>query len=339
MPCSPGKPYYHGKILKPTLINREKGFEISPAFKIPILLWVDDVISCTEGRENQIKMMNDIDDFAIKHKLEWSIAKCKVMRVGTHKDEPTKWKLGNKEIEETEQYKYLGDEITSNGRNTENIKSKRQKIQATTATINTIASNEVLNRVESLVLLELHERITIPTLLNNAESWTLNKSEIEELERVEVQALKSIFKLPLQTPNAAVMFTFGTLYTKQRIDQIQLLYLHKVLNRSQEHWTQKILLVILELNIGWAKSIKETLCQYDLPSDLQDIKRIPKPEWKRRVKAGIESKNKERLIDSCYKEEGGNKTVKTKTASIIPIITSNTYKREPQYNILTRPSP
>lgn len=94
-------------------------------------------------------------------------------------------------------------------------KQEGKKVQATISTINTIASNEVVNKVESMVLLELHERITIPTLLNNAESWILNKAEVEELERVEIQALKSMFKLPLQTPNAAVIFTFGTLFTKQ----------------------------------------------------------------------------------------------------------------------------
>ena len=315
-------------------INEQKGFSITAQFKIPSLLWVDDVISCAEGKANQTSMMKDIDDFAVKHKLEWSDSKCKVMRVGTHKDQPTIWKLGEKHIEEAVKYKYLGDEITNNGKNTENIKARRQKTQATTATINTIASNEVLNRVESLVLLELHERITIPTLLNNAESWTLNKTEVEELERVEIQALKALFKLPLQTPNTAVMFTFGTLYTKQRIDQIQLIFLHKIVNRPSEHWTNRMLLALQNLNIGWSKSIKETLREYNLPLDLQEIKTIPQPEWKRRVRTSIEQKNLERLRNSCYKKEDGTHSVKTKTASIIPIITSSTYKREPQNSIL-----
>ena len=157
---------------------------------------------------------------------------------------------------------------------------------------------------------------------------------MEEIERVEIQALKNIFKLPTQTPNTAVIFTLGTLYTKQRIDQMQLLYLHKVLNRPSEHWTIKTLLTLQELNIGWAKSIKETLNQYNLPPDLQEIKQIPHPEWKRRVKTSIESKNLERLINACYKKEGDNQIIKTKTASIIPIITNSDYKRQPQNNIL-----
>lgn len=108
-------------------INGKKGFILKMNFKIPILLWVDDVVSCTEGIRDQIDMMNDINEFAIKHKLEWSTAKCKVMRVGVHHGNRTQWQLGDHQIEETKQYKYLGDEITNNGRNAENIKTRRQK--------------------------------------------------------------------------------------------------------------------------------------------------------------------------------------------------------------------
>ena len=103
--------------------------------------------------------------------------------------------------------------------------------------------------MESLVLLELHERITLPALLNNAESWTLNKGEMDEIERIEIQALKNLFKLPIQIPNVAVLFTFGTLHTRQRIDQIQLSYLHKILSRHQTHWTLKTLITLEELNM------------------------------------------------------------------------------------------
>ena len=85
-------------------------------------------------------------------------------------------------IAETKSYKYLGDMITSDGKNTENLKMRKTKLQGTTISINSIASSEVLNQIETLVLLELHEKISISSLLTNAESWTLNKGEEGELE-------------------------------------------------------------------------------------------------------------------------------------------------------------
>ena len=115
-------------ILAESLMNEEKGFKLTQIFRIPVFLWVDDVVSCVEGKEEQKSILNDIDDFAVRHKLEWSGAKCKVMRVGRHKDEPSEWKLGNNYIQETTQYRYLGDVVSNNGKNIENTKSRGQKV-------------------------------------------------------------------------------------------------------------------------------------------------------------------------------------------------------------------
>ena len=158
--------------------------------------------------------------------------------------------------------------------------------------------------------------------------------ETDELERVEIQALKNLFKLPTHTPNAAIIFTFGTLHTKQRIDQSQLLYLHKILNRPTTHWTVKTLQTLEEMDIGWAKNIKSLLIQYNLTTNLQEIKMIPQREWSRKVKTSIEVKHIERLRQLCHKVVNGNSTPKTKTASIAPIVTTETYKRQPQSTIL-----
>ena len=128
------------------------------------------------------------------------------MRIGTHKEKGQKWLLGTDEIEETTQYRYLGDIVTNDGKNKENINARRNKLKGTTININTIAANEVLNSVETAVLLELHEKISIASLLNNAESWTLSKGEEEDIEKMEVQALKDLFDLPLHIPTNAIIY-------------------------------------------------------------------------------------------------------------------------------------
>ena len=43
-----------------------------------------------------------------------------------------KWQLGNMEIKETQKYKYLGDIITPDGKNSENLQSKANKLQSIT---------------------------------------------------------------------------------------------------------------------------------------------------------------------------------------------------------------
>ena len=106
------------------------------------------------------------------------------------------------------------------------------------------------------------------------------------------------------------------------------------MNRHQSHWTVKTLYALEELNIGWVKAIKTTLQNYNPTVNFQEIKAMPRPLWIQKTKAAIESKHIERLIDQCHKTTEGIKTVKTKTASIVPVITASNYKRKPQYAIL-----
>ena len=312
----------------------EEGFKFMSDFKIAILLWVDDVVSCTEGKENQEKMLKKVDVFARKHKLKWGSHKCNIMKVGGHNNEMNEWKLGELTIDETTEYKYLGDTLTNDGKNTKNLEVRGNKIKGTSITINTIAANEVLKKVETGVLLELHEKVNIPSLLMNAESWNLNSKDKEEMRKIEIQALKTLFDLPIHTPNPAIYYAFGILHTDIQVDKRRLTYLHKLITRDLTHWTHKALNTLTESNIGWAKSIGKTLETYNLPTEYNVIKTITQQEWKRRIIIETEKQHILRLKEDCHKKEKGELRVKTKTASILDHITRPTYKRQPIKELL-----
>ena len=247
------------------------GFQINNEFTISTLLWVDDVVTCVEGTQEQKEMLQKVNDFAIRHKIRWGVEKCKVVRIGKHRGEKIKWYLGKEEIEEMDHYKYLGDIVTNDGRNIKNIESRKNKVFSTTIGINAIAGTDVLRRLETTVLLELHEKMVIPALLANAETWVLNKSEYAEIERIEIQNLKHLFDLPVHTPTPAIIFTLGTMYTKIRIDTKQLIYLHRLLTSENSAWPRKVFCHLNNINVGWAKHMKETLVEYNLPTDLPTI--------------------------------------------------------------------
>ena len=313
------------------------GYELSNDLLIVVLLWVDDVLTCAVGEEEQNEILKKVDEFAKKHRLQWGQAKCNVMRVGIHNktNEKTKWKLGSMEIDETTTYKYLGDIITSDGKNMKNIESRKAKSYATTININSIASTEVLRRIETSVLLELHDKITIPGLIANAESWSLSKTEYNEIEKIEYQALRNLFDLPLHIPIPALIFTFGTLYTRLRIEKRRLNYLYRILNRPDSHWTKKTFFIIFEQNLGWAKTIKQVLQELDLPTDLSVIQNKRPNEWKNLVNTKIEIKNKNQLIEDCHKTVDGQRTKKTKTSHIVEQLLNDEYTRTPSPELQT----
>ena len=315
-------------LLAEQVIHSEQGIAISRDFIIGILLWMDDVVSCVEGEQNQLDILEKIDSFAKDHKLKWGVDKCKVMPIGKHSNR-SQWKLGELDIQNCTNYKYLGDIISNNGKNKDNITERRGKMMASTLSINTIASSEVLNRIETAVLLELHEKISVPTLLNNAESWDLMIGEQKELQQIEILNIKCLFNLPTKTPTPAILYSLGIPYTYDRISKKQLLYLHRLLNQEPSHWTRKMLNKLESLKLGWSKKIRLTLEEYELSTNFTTIKNIPFPHWKSYVLSAIEKRHKKRLYDECHKTENGHPIPKTKTASIVHKLNSINYIRKP----------
>ena len=311
--------------------------EIRPAnteFKIndlsiATLLWVDDVVSCTEGSNNQHKVLQIINEFAVKHKLQWGSEKCQVMKVGKHPDETDEWTLGNMTIHKTDAYKYLGDIVTADGKNEKNIENRKNKITAATIGINTIASSDVLRQIETAVILELHEKVNIPALLTNAEAWTLSKGEKTEIERAEIQSLKYLFDLPAHTPTPGIIFSFGVPYTIHRIDQKRFLYLHHILSQDDNTWTKMALNQLNNLNLGWAKSVNEALVDYNLHTEYATIRQMTTRQWTRIVKEKVDIKNKRRLLEDCHRKENGETIIKTKTAHLVQRMNDNSYEWKP----------
>ena len=315
-------------VLAEEVIEDNVGMKITEELIIGILLWIDDVVTSVEGSENQEEMLKRMDRFAKDHKLKWGLDKCRVMKIGKGAN-LRQWKLGENEIKCSDSYTYLGDIITPDGKNTKNLSSRKNKITASSISINTIASGETLQRIETSVLLELHEKVNIPGLINNAESWSLLKSEQKDLERSEIQCLKSMFDLPIRTPTPGIIFTLGTLYTNIRVDKKRLIYVHKLLRRESSQWTKMMLEQLKNLNIGWYKSIIETLTHYQLPTDFNQIQSCNLNEWKRKVQSATEKENKDRLLQDCRTEKDGDTILKSKTAMIVEKIEKTSYKREP----------
>ena len=55
-------------------------------------------------------MLEKIADFAIQHKMEWAVDKCKVTQIGRSKNVVATWKPGDKTIESALEYKSVWEE-------------------------------------------------------------------------------------------------------------------------------------------------------------------------------------------------------------------------------------
>ena len=155
---------------------------------------------------------------------------------------------------------------------------------------------------------------------------------------IEIQALKHLFDLPVHMPTPAIIFSFGTIMTRYRIQKKRLIYLHKLLKRRDTNWTRMMLEILTSLKIGWAKTITQSLHDLNLPTDYQTIRTYSINHWKTIVHQNIEVMNTKTLLEQCYKKENGEKRRKTKTAHIVDQILHQDYTRglRMEYNTCNR---
>ena len=296
------------------------------------LLYVDDALTFAEGKQQQEDTLERVSEFAIKHKLKWGPSKCNVLELGRHTNTKNEWNLGDKKIKGADSYKYLGDYIHRKGCNKQNIEERGKKLKHSTMEIILCGTSQTMRKMGSKVLIDLHDTINIPSLLYNAESWVLNDGDQKELERIELWCLKRILNLPPTTPSAALRYETNTLLVKIRIDKIQLLYLHKVLTRAEDHWTKHILNTLNVMNIGWAAEINRKLINYHLETEWPKIAEKPIGEWKNLVAGAVEEENKKVLLNMCYKDRG---VKKTKTKYVIAKLEDQRYNRSEPRPIMT----
>ena len=186
-----------------------------------------------------------------------------------------------------------------------------------------------MKKVECKVILELFDKMIIPNLLNNAESWLMTETDEKEMEKIEIQALKRLFNLPSSTPTIAIMYSFGKIFTSCRIYLIQFMYLQKVLKRDETHWTKQLLYHLKDKNTGWSKKIDEKLNEYKLEANWNEIEKMNLKQWKMKVKKAVNTKNREKMIEQCVATKNGETTTKYKTSFVYEKIKTNTSDPKP----------
>lgn len=110
--------------LNTSLQNAGKG-KVYANILIPALLLMDDIAMLADSEDEFDEMLQKAERYRLRYRMKYSPKKTKVMIInGTEEDYKRKWKLGNLEIDTTDQYTYLGDSISADGSLVQHIKMK-----------------------------------------------------------------------------------------------------------------------------------------------------------------------------------------------------------------------
>ena len=266
---------------------------------------MDDITLIADSPVELQRMLNVIHEQANRYHVIFGQTKCKVLIVASK--ETSGWSLGNLPLETCQNYKYLGETISHDGKLSTHLQNKQREVVAETQTILSIASDDTLSRIGLETSLKLLDTCIIPCLLYGSETWLLSKSELEMVELTQRKAIKRMLQVPKSTPTCALFMETGLIPMSFAIDKRQLIYYHKITKQHENFLARKI--TITQKNYygyseTWFSRIQQTISKYQLCDPLTN--EITKNQWHKLVNKAVNKIANDHILKLC---QNGSKTV------------------------------
>ena len=264
---------------------------------VPPLAMVDDLVCISECGLNSVKMTAFINAKTNLKKLQFGVTKCHKMHVGAKKlpcpdlkidewevkvveDFNTKESILQDELseehvlEDSEQEKYLGDVICSNGRNEKNIEERKNK--------GTGIVNQIMGKLGTIVYgpfyfevaMMLRSSHLINGILTNAEAWYgLTRENIEQLEQVDEMLLRRVLEVGSCCPKEMLYLETGAIPLRFIIMQRRILFLNYILNEDRNSLIYKVLDAQIRkpCKNDWVNTVKRDLMELEIGLTFENI--------------------------------------------------------------------
>ena len=291
--------------------------------EIPPLGMVDDLI-CVSECGFQSAMMNSYINFKTNSKkLQFGISKCKKIHIGKVCEEykcqnltVDSWTetainnqktaeitiedsyLGEENMVEVEEEKYLGDVISRDGKNIKNFKARVNK--------GTGIVNKIMNMLDGIpfgqfyfeIALILRNSLLVSSMLCNSEAWyNITNSELNFLETVDLMLLRKILNVPKTTPKEMLYLELGCIPFRNVIQQRRLSFLYYILQEDPKSLVYRFFETQRKNRTknDWVTTILRDLEELKLNLNFDEIKAMKKSSFVNLLKQSIVKKSLEEL--------------------------------------------
>ena len=240
--------------------------------EIPPLSMVDDLLCVSECGFRTSMSHAYIALKTDTKKLQFGAKKCKKLHVGKHCDEfkcqvlkVDNWEEveimneetgieeiediceGEEIMEEKSDEKYLGDVISTDGKNIKNVKAR--------VAIGKGIANRIISIIDGIpfgdfyfeVAMILRNSLLVSSMLSNSEAWyNVSKAELDLLETVDVNFLRNVLGAPKSTPVEMLYLELGCIPFRELIRKRRISFLHYILNQDQDSMLYKFLMTQLK---------------------------------------------------------------------------------------------
>ena len=319
------------KFGKECMENKEHLYLFKDKVEIPPLGLVDDLILISDCGYKTTKINTFINSKTNMSKLYFSAEKCKQMHVGKMKNETLcknleveGWEekvaknkttgkyetidveVGPIKMKTTEETKYLGSIIQSNGSNEKEINARAGRGTGLTNEIMNILQSIVFGRYHFEAAIILRNSILLGSMLTSSECWLgLTQKQVRKLEMVDEMLLERVLEAPSYSSRALLYLSLGLVPIRFILMQKRLLFLQYILHEKEESLIHQTLKAILEdpKTNDFGNQIKKDLESFNLELGMEEIKAMSKYAFKNIIKENMVKAAMQYLSEKKDKQE------------------------------------
>ena len=285
------------KLEKRTILNSRKSttstFKYRNTVKIIPLAMVDDILAISKCGIESIELNTYINTQIELKKLRFHVpdksgkSKCHKLHVGKVQKNCPQLMVHGEQIECVNEDMYLGDLISSDGKNKKNIELRISKgIGIITQIMNMLEIVSFGRHFIEIGLL-LRESMFINGILFNAEIWYgLSKADVNELEKLDRLLLRRILGAPISTPQEALYLELGILPIGMVIKSRRLKYLHSLLRRKEEEMLRQFFQTQWDNPVrgDWTETVRNDIKEFGFTENFNWYQSKTKETFKNIVK-------------------------------------------------------
>jgi hypothetical protein len=290
---------------------------------VSLLGLVDDMIGVTYAGYRAQQMNAIINVKTAEKRLQFGVTKCKSMLISRNPENiqnsylsVDNWKTEHKEnmntgetdlvetfeglvtIDKTEEHKYLGFVISSKGNNMININSmKKKSIWIIRKIFTKLDSLNLRKYYFECAMLFLNVMLRSSILYAGETYYNLKEVELRQIERIEEDFLRKLFKTSRGCPISQLYLETGHTPARFAISKMRLLFLKCILHEKPDCMILKFLNLQFEnpSKGDWASTCLKDLKDLKINMSLEDIKQITKTRFTKMINEAINQKALEYL--------------------------------------------
>ena len=182
------------------------------------------------------------------------------MIVNRSEDEAdTTWQLGGKELQQTQEYKYLGVWMSVDGYG----RAKSEKLSVANQWVGRLGSAARMRACKYEVLREVWKSVAVPSIMYGMDVMVWNESEIDKLEVAQNRVARMALNAPRYTAVEALRGDMGWSTFRERLVKATLRYKVRLERMDESRIARKVYLWNI-MDSKWAKKCGSMVDKNDM---------------------------------------------------------------------------